>query len=338
MPKIYIIHENDEWTEPLIKALKEKDLPYEDWHLDQGILDLTTEPPEGVFYNRMSASSHTRGHRYAPEYTAAVLEWLENHDRTVINSSNALKLEVSKVAQYTALEAAGIRTPKTVAAAGRDNILKAAEKFRGQFITKHNRAGKGLGVKLFNDIDSLANYIDSQEFQQSVDGITLIQEYIDSPDNYITRCEFIGGQFFYAVRVDASQGFELCPADVCQVGDQFCPTNDHKFEIMKDLTDIKAPKNLNNPGNTSGSSSIGQLSKTNNQTDNLDTISALISNYQKFLTENDIQIAGIEFIRDSDGEIYTYDVNTNTNYNPPAEARAGMHGMKKIADYLGSLL
>ena len=308
MPKIYIIHENDEWTEPLINALKEKNLPYEDWHLDKGMLDLTTEPPEGVFYNRMSASSHTRGHRYAPEYTAAVLEWLENHRRNLVNSSNALKLEVSKVAQYTALEAAGIKTPKTIAAVGRDNILKAADKFKGQFITKQNRAGKGLGVKLFNNTASLKDYLDSQEFEQSIDGITLIQEYIDSPDNYITRCEFIGGKFFYAVRVDASQGFELCPADVCQVGDQFCPTTDHKFEIIKDITE------------------------------NQDTISRLISNYEQFLAENYIQIAGIEFIRDSDGQIYTYDVNTNTNYNPPAEARAGMFGMKKIADYLGSLL
>ena len=28
-------------------------------------------PPEGVFYNRMSASSHTRGHRHAPEHADA---------------------------------------------------------------------------------------------------------------------------------------------------------------------------------------------------------------------------------------------------------------------------
>ncbi|MFW6271295.1 MAG: alpha-L-glutamate ligase, partial [Bacillota bacterium] len=39
-----------------------------------------------------------------------------------------------------------------------------------------------------------------------------------------------------------------------------------------------------------------------------------------------------------DGEIYTYDVNTNTNYNPPAEARAGMYGMERIAEYLGGLV
>ena len=50
-------------------------------------------PPEGVFYNRMSASSHTRGHTYAPEYAAAVIEWLERHGRTVVNGRRALQLD-----------------------------------------------------------------------------------------------------------------------------------------------------------------------------------------------------------------------------------------------------
>ena len=71
--RIFVIHENDTWVEPLRAALAGLGLPYEEWHLDQGHLDLSGPPPEGVFYNRMSASSHTRGHRYAPEYTSCVL-------------------------------------------------------------------------------------------------------------------------------------------------------------------------------------------------------------------------------------------------------------------------
>ena len=66
MQKIHVIHENPEWTAPLLKRLSALGLPHEDWLLDKGMLDLSTAPPEGVFYNRMSASSHTRGHRYAP--------------------------------------------------------------------------------------------------------------------------------------------------------------------------------------------------------------------------------------------------------------------------------
>lgn len=66
MKKIYIIHENNEWTDHLTKRLDQLQLPYESWHLDQGIIDLTTQPPEGVFYNRMSASSHTRNQTSPP--------------------------------------------------------------------------------------------------------------------------------------------------------------------------------------------------------------------------------------------------------------------------------
>jgi hypothetical protein len=43
-------------------------------------------------------------------------------------------------------------------------------------------------------------------------------------------------------------------------------------------------------------------------------------------------------IVDGSGRTFTHDVNTNTNYNPDAEARAGVFGMRSIAQYLGGLL
>jgi hypothetical protein len=309
MPKIYVIHENATWVEPLRAAFDELHLPFEEWFLDQGTLDLSGAPPEGVFYNRMSASSHSRGHRYAPEYTAGVLAWLESHGRRVINNGRALQLEVSKIAQYAALANFGIRTPHTVAAIGRDNILDAAGKMRGSFITKHNRAGKGLGVHLFHRVDALKQHLDSDAFEDSIDGITLIQEYIRAPEPYITRVEFVGGEFLYAVRVDTSLGFELCPADVCQIGDAFCPVGETapvaaapRFQIIE---------GFNHP---------------------------VIDKYRRFIAANGIGISGIEFITDEHGEIYTYDVNTNTNYNSDAEAQAGKYGMRAIAGYLGDEL
>ena len=33
-------------------------------------------------------------------------------------------------------------------------------------------------------------------------------------------------------------------------------------------------------------------------------------------------------------KIYTYDVNTNTNYNPQAEKNSEVKGMKSIANFL----
>src|SRR5262245_22894399 len=217
--KIYVIHENDAWVEPLRAAFREINAPFEEWFLSEGLLDLSHMPPEGIFYNRMSASSHTRNHRYAAELTGGVLAWLESHGRRVINNGRALQLEISKMAQYGALAAHGIRVPRTIAAVGRGAIVDAARRMRGRFITKHNRAGKGLGVRLFDGVEALTRYVDSPEFEDSVDGVTLIQQYIEAPEPFITRVEFVGGRLLYAVRVDTSLGFELCPADVCQVGD-----------------------------------------------------------------------------------------------------------------------
>lgn len=304
MKKVYIIHENSEWTVHLTKRLDELEVPYEEWHLDSGRLDLTKEPPEGVFYNRMSASSHTRGHRFAPEFTAQVLAWLEAHGRRVFNGTRALQLEVSKVIQYLELNKFGIQAPRTIATVGKEQILEAAAEFSGiPFITKHNRAGKGLGVQLFQTIGGLRNYVEGPAFEEPVDGITLIQEYIQAPESFITRCEFVGGKFVYAVKVDTSEGFQLCPADACQIGDLYCPVGEEKdekakFEIIEDFSD------------------------------------PIIKKYEQVLAANHIQVAGIEFIRNGAGEIYTYDINTNTNYNSDAEAKAGKFGMLELAKFL----
>jgi hypothetical protein len=226
----------------------------------------------------------------------------------VFNGTSAINLELSKVKQYNALEKAGIQTPKTIAAVGKEQIIQAAEKIgTDSFITKHNRAGKGLGVQLFHSIEALKQYVNGPTFDEPIDGITLIQEYIKSPDQSITRCEFIGGKFFYAVQVDTSEGFELCPADACNIGDLFCPVGEEveekpKFQIIDDFND------------------------------------PIIQKYEALLQEHHIAVAGIEFIRNENGSLYTYDINTNTNYNSDAENVAGKYGMLQLAKFLGEEL
>src|SRR5580704_4563390 len=128
MRHIHVIHENAAWLEPLAAALDRQELPWRDWFLDRGVFDLSQPPPEGVFYNRMSASSHTRDHRYAAELTASVLAWLEANGRRVVNGGRALDLEISKARQYAALAAAGTRTPETVLVAGKDLVVAAARR------------------------------------------------------------------------------------------------------------------------------------------------------------------------------------------------------------------
>jgi len=126
----------------------------------------------------------------------------------------------------------------------------------------------------------------------------------------------VGGRFLYAVEVDTSSGFELCPADVCEVpsaaiGDAACPvgtTPGPRFRVLPEGIEAAQKERL-----------------------------------EAFLAANGVEVAGIEFIRTAEGEIFTYDVNTNTNYNPDAEAAAGVAGTDRsgpgaIAAFLGGEL
>jgi hypothetical protein len=198
--------------------------------------------------------------------------------------------------------------PRTIAAVGRDAIVEAAKAMGAPFITKHNRAGKGLGVRRFDDVEALVRYVDGDAFEDSVDGITLIQQYIAAPEPFITRVEFVGGRFLYAVRVDTSLGFELCPADACAIDDAFCPVGESaptpapRFRVLDGFSH------------------------------------PILAKYGRFLAANGIEVAGIYFIDNRAGAIYTYDVNTNTNYNGDAERAAGVSGMRAIAAFLGAEL
>lgn len=309
MSQIFVLHENDAWLIPLRASFAGAGLAHEEWFLDRGVLDLTRPPPRGVFYNRMSASSHTRGHTYAPEYAAAVVEWLERHGRTVVNGRRALQLELSKIAQYEALAAFGIPTPPTVAAVGEEHIREAAAHIGFPLILKHNRAGKGLGVQLVRSAAALAEAVarlaaSEDPFALPRDGIWLVQRYIAAPEPFITRIEFIGGRFLYAVRVDTSEGFELCPADACAVPDgAACPAvaPGEKFRILDGFTH------------------------------------PLIPRMEAFLAANGIGVGAIEVITDAEGRSFAYDVNTNTNYNGEAERRAGVSATDALVHYLASL-
>jgi len=318
MSKVHVIHENPVWLPPLAEAFDRIGLPWGELDLSRGTFDLSSVPPEGVYYNRMSASSHTRGHRYSAELTAGVLAWLTRHGRRVVNGPRALDLEISKVRQYAALEAAGLTVPHTVLVQDdTDAILAAARRHfaPGPLILKPNRGGKGLGVRLFNSVEALAEYFTTAPADEApVDGIWLLQEYVRAPRPVITRAEFVGGRFVYAVEVDTTAGFELCPADACAVGDAACPVG----------TQVQAPAQR--------FTILEQGIEPQ-----------LRSRLEGFLAQSGIDVAGIEFIRDANGRVLVYDVNTNTNYNPAAEEAAGVAGTARsgpgaLAEFLAAEL
>jgi hypothetical protein len=220
----------------------------------------------------------------------------------VVNGRGVLELEMSKVEQHTALRAAGFDVPRTIAVAGTARLAQAARLLPAPFITKHNQGGKGLGVRLFASPDEFDAYLGSPEFESPVDGITLLQEYLVAAEPQITRAEFVGGEFIYAITANtALGGFQLCPADACAVGDP--------LEPPPSLFALRA--GFDHP---------------------------VIGQYLDFAKRQGIEIAGFEFIETADGRLVTYDINTTTNYNSDIEAVAPRSAQRAVAAFLGRLL
>jgi hypothetical protein len=218
----------------------------------------------------------------------------------VVNGRRALELEMSKVDQLVALRAAGFDVPRTVAVAGAAELAAVARKLPAPFISKHNQGGKGLGVRLFESHDEFAEHVSSPAYAPPVDGITLLQEYLQAAEPVITRVELVGGQYVYAISADTGRGgFELCPADAC-AADQASATG---LFALRD--------GFEHP---------------------------IIGRYLDFARRHGIEIAGFEFIETVDGRLVTYDLNTTTNYNAGIEAIAPAPALPAVAAFFGRLL
>lgn len=295
---VHVLFENPDWMPPLRRAFAAADVPVVEHFVDGGAFDLQEAPPPGIWLNRMSPSAHTRDHGEGVAFVREYLAVLEAAGRRVINGSAAFALEVSKVRQHAALEAMRIRTPHTVAVVGRAALRDAARRMPLPFITKHNQGGKGLGVQLFRNLDAFDAYVEGPDFEATPDGVTLLQQYVEPADGTITRVEIVDGNFLYAIRAATGGGFQLCPADACQIDQSaYCP--------------------------------VGEGAKFSRR--ELDPDDATVRAYLAFCDRHGVDVAGIEFVEDADGVRWTYDVNMNTNYNGDVEAAHGLDGMAAIA-------
>src|SRR5699024_8138500 len=137
-----------------------------------------------------------------------------------------------------------------------------------------------------------------------IDGISLIQESVQPARPFITRAEFIGGRFHYAVRVDISDGsFELCPADACEI-----------------------------PRTEAGSDAAAPFTRR----EEITASTPLIGHLEELLNDLGIAIAGVEFIETADGRRVVYDINTNTDYNPAVESAEQLAGRSPAVDRIAA--
>ena len=214
---IAIVDEHPEWSARLIAELQSRRLPFEKIdHSNHAFDPRDRQPRYSVVVNRSSPSSHRREHGSVLFYAEPLLAHFEALGIPVINPVAAYRFEKSKALQAQLFERLRIRSPRTVVLNHVDQIAKALDGFRFPVVVKPNVGGSGAGIERFDsraELEARLPHIDL-----GPDHVALLQEFIEAEDGAIVRIEVLDGRFLYAIRiVRGAAGFNLCPADICQV-------------------------------------------------------------------------------------------------------------------------
>ncbi len=185
-------------------------------------------------------------------------------------------------------------------------IAPAAAELAYPIIVKPNIGGSGALMRRFDTAEELRAAAGSGELQNvfGLDYTAVVQEYHPTRGSSIVRVEVLDGHFLYAIRIhnDPSQGFNLCPADICQVEDT-SPT-------------VAAAKN---PLKIEPASPPGWV----------------IDGVLRIFQAGGLDIGGVEYLEsERDGEIYLYDVNALSNFVTDAPRLVGFDPFVRFVDYL----
>jgi hypothetical protein len=116
------------------------------------------------------------------------------------------------------------------------------------------------------------------------------------------RVEALEGRFLYAIRIynDPSQGFNLCPADICQVDADNCPIDAAKAGRRIEVADPPA---------------------------------WVVDSVLAVFREAGIDVGGVEYLEsERDGQLYLYDVNALSNFVTDAPRLVGFDPFERLVD------
>jgi hypothetical protein len=185
----------------------------------------------------------------------------------------------------------------------------AAEGLRYPVIVKPNVGGSGAGMRKFDSPAALADAAARGELDLGIDSTGLVQEYIPHKDGRITRVEVLGGQYLYAIQIQATEDdFNLCPADVCQTADG--------ESLVRGACAVDAPKN--------GLSVAGYTPPKD-----------VILDVERIMAAAGIDVGGVEYVADArDGRRYYYDINALSNFVADAPRVIGFDPFARLVDWL----
>jgi|SRR2546426_2433144 len=302
---IAILYENESWMAPLFTALEDASLPYRRLFADDLVVDPARTVDDALLVNKVSPSSYLRGHARSIEMARAVLARYEAAGVPVVNGSRPYDLELSKARQLGLLQRLGLPYPPGRAANSPSAVVRAAQGLRFPVVVKPNVGGSGALIRVFGEDAELRASAEGLDF--GVDGTVVVQEWLPAAGEAITRLELLEGEPLYAIRIgiDTSAGFNLCPADICQVP-----------EGALDNCVIDA-------------------AKQQRPIERVEVDSRIWRQAQAIAREGGYDVCGIEFLVDArTGEHAFYDVNALSNFVTDASRIVGFDPHARFVEYL----
>ena len=315
---IGILYEHPEWFLPLFAELDRRELPYRPIHAARLNYDpAERSAPYSLVFNRMSPSAYLRGHTRAIFAAQHYLAHLEGLGVPLVNGTATYGLELSKARQLDLLAALGLPAPTTRVVNDPAQMSAAASQLEFPVIVKPNVGGSGALMSRFESAEELDEACASGTLENlfAIDGTALVQEYHPPRGGAIVRVEALDGAFLYAIRIhnDPSQGFNLCPADICQVPDASASPPQNGF----DLCPVDTP-----------ASSARQIEAVDPSTWIKDAV-------LRICATAGLDLGGVEYLEsERDGQVYFYDINALSNFVTDAQNLVGFDPFVRLVDVL----
>ena len=312
---IGILYEHPEWFGPLFAELDRRGLPYTRLLAHE----LTYDPaaawvPYQLLVNRMSPSAYLRGHSRAIFAGLQFLTHVERLGVPVVNGSPAYSLELSKARQLDLLAQLGLPAPRTRVINDLSRVPHAAAELEFPLILKPNVGGSGALMQRFESASDLDWALRAGVLEDlfGIDGTALVQEYHPPRGGAIVRVEALDHQFLYAIRIhnDPNQGFNLCPADICQTPDS---ATDEGF----DYCPVDAP------------------AKSARKIEGFDPPEWIKQSVLRIGAAAGLDLGGVEYLEsERDGQTYFYDINALSNFVTDAPNLVGFDPFVRFGEFL----
>lgn len=311
MKRLGILFEHPEWQKPLFAALEHRGVPFVAIDLKSLAFDAERPPDAALYFNQASPSAYLRGNARAVPAALALMRALEARGRRVLNGSRVFAIELSKSTQAAMLGAIGIPTPRTVTF-NDPKALRQEPTLRFPALLKPDQGGSGARIHRLDSLAELYALLERDPSLWEPDNLLNLQELIPSdPSRGIVRVELLGGRLLYAMRVVSHGRYNLCPSPVCNPDDDADPTCAVPAKTTAAPVEFYPYPELP---------------------------AAALEQALRIASAIGMDVGGIEYLENAEGQRFFYDINANSNLRPSIAQTYGFDPFDRVAEFLADQL